>query len=52
MEDPNPHLMLRIGRYLRDMGIDDRLYELMASIPNHTIRYLTPDEIERWIVTR
>jgi len=50
--DPNPHLMLRIGRYLRDMGIDDGLYELMASIPNHRIRYLKPDEIERWIATR
>lgn len=51
MDDPNPHLMPRIGRYLRDMGIDDRLYELMASTPNYTIRYLKPDEIERWIVT-
>jgi hypothetical protein len=50
--DPDPHLILRIGRYLRDMGIDHGLYELMASTPNQRIRYLTPDEIERWIVTR
>lgn len=52
VEDPNPTLMLQIDRYLRDMGIDHRLYELMASTPNHSIRNLRPDEIERWITTR
>lgn len=52
VQDPDPHLIPRIGRYLRDMDIDHGLYELMASTPNHRIRYLTPDEIERWIVTQ
>ncbi len=45
-------LMAGVGRYLQEMGIDERLFAAMLQVPADKLRFLTPAEIEQWGLSR